>query len=327
MTARVELVTGGAGFVGSELVRQLVASGRHVVVLDDLSTGKRANLAGVDVELAVGSILDRDALGPLVRRAERIFHLACLGLRRSIHDPESVHAVNATGTLAMLEAARQAKVARFVHVSSSEVYGSAQGAAIDESHPTFPTTPYGASKLAGEAYARAYAQTYDLPVAIVRPFNGYGPRAHHEGDCGEVIPRFLLRAASGHPLVVFGDGAQTRDFTHVSDLAHGIRLAGDAEAAVGQTINLGTGVEVAINALAGLVRGLARSPVPVVHEPPRPADVRRLCADARKARALLGWEPRTALADGLGALYNELIVSGRSDELLAEEILHNWKRG
>jgi UDP-glucose 4-epimerase len=326
MTTGVDLVTGGAGFIGSELVRQLVAAQRHVVVLDDLSTGKRDNLTGVDVELVVGSILDPDVLGPLVRRADRIFHLACLGLRRSIHDPEGGHAVNATGTLAVLEAARRSNIARMVHVSSSEVYGSATRAPMDEGHPTQPTTPYGAAKLAGEANARAFAQTYGVPVVIVRPFNGYGPRSHHEGDSGEVIPRFLLRAATAHPLVVFGDGRQTRDFTHVSDLARGMCLAGQAEGVLGETFNLGSGRETSINDLAALVCKLANSSSSVIHEAARPGDVRRHCADARKARDRLGWEQRITLAEGLRLSYDGLIATGRCDELLSEEILHNWER-
>ena len=327
MTAGLDLVTGGAGFVGSELVRRLVASGRRVRVLDDLSTGRRANLAGVDAELVVASVLDRDALAAAMRGVERVFHLACLGLRRSIHDPESVHAVNATGTLALLEAARRTDVSRIVHVSSSEVYGTAVRTPMDEDHPTRPTTPYGASKLAGEAYARAAHATYGMPVVVVRPFNAYGPRAHHEGDSGEVIPRFLLRAAAGRPLVIFGDGRQTRDFTHVSDTARGILLAGTAAAAIGETVNLGSGRETAIGDLAVLVRDLAAAAVPIVHEARRPGDVERHLADAEKARNLLGWAPEIDLAAGLKALYDDLMASERpADELLEDEILHNWIR-
>ena len=325
MNCGTDLVTGGAGFIGSELVRQLVAAGRRVVVLDNLDTGRAEYLSDLNVDLVVANILDRDAVAHCVGGAERVFHLACLGLRRSIYDPIAVHEVNATGALVLLEASRRAGISRFVYVSSSEVYGTAQRTPMGEDHPTHPTTPYGASKLAGESYARAAFITYGLPVAIVRPFNAFGPHAHHEGDSGEVIPRFLLRALAGRPLVVFGDGRQTRDFTHVSDTARGIRLAGEADTAIGETINLGSGAEVAINDLAVSIRALVSSSSPIVHEPPRPGDVRRHCADARRARDLLGWTPLTPLAAGLAGLYQEWIESDkRADDLLADEILHNW---
>jgi UDP-glucose 4-epimerase len=325
MAPGLDLVTGGAGFIGSELVRQLLAAGSKVRVLDDLSTGKRENLAGLEVELRVGSILDRGALDVAMQDVDRLFHLACLGLRRSIHDPVGVHAVNATGTLAVIEAARRHGTAHLVHVSSSEVYGSAERVPMDEDHPTRPTTPYGASKLAGEAYARAAFLTYGLPVVIVRPFNAYGPRAHHEGDSGEVIPRFLRRAAARRPLVVFGDGRQTRDFTHVSDTARGILLAGTADAALGATINLGSGSEVAIDDLAVMVCKIAGRAPAIDRKAPRPGDVRRLCADARRAGAALGWSAEIRLADGLRALYNDLRTLGQSaDELLADEAVRNW---
>ncbi len=213
MNAGVDLVTGGAGFIGSELVGLLVAAGRRVVVLDDLSAGRAAYLDEVPRDrctLVRGTILDRGLVQTLLGESERVFHLAARGLRQSIHDPEPVHAVNATGTLVLLEAARRARIERFIHVSSSEVYGPARTAPMDETHPTHPTTPYGASKLAGEAYARAAFITHGLPVVVVRPFNVFGPRSHHEGASGEVIPRFMLRALAKKPLIVFGDGIQTR---------------------------------------------------------------------------------------------------------------------
>ncbi len=175
---------------------------------------------------------DIDALTPHLREARAVYHLACLGVRHSVHSPHENHDVNATATLTLLAAARQADVPRFVYVSSSEVYGGVQsipilGDAISEDHPAFPCTVYGGSKLAGECYARAYFRTYDYPTVVVRPFNTYGPRSHHEGDSGEVIPKFLLRCLAGRPMIVFGDGSQSRDFTFVSDTAAGILLAGE----------------------------------------------------------------------------------------------------
>src|SRR5205807_83065 len=195
-------------------------------------------------------------------------HLACLGVRHSIHSPLENHEVNATASQHLLEEAKKADVRRFVYVSSSEVYGTARWVPMTEEHPTFPMTVYGASKLASECYTRAFYETYGYPTVVIRPFNSYGPRCHHEGDSGEVIPKFLLRCLAGLPLMVFGDGTQTRDFTFVSDTAAGIRRAGWADAAVGQTINVGSGGEITINELAREVAAVAGKPAQVVHGAP-----------------------------------------------------------
>ena len=224
------LVTGGAGFIGSELVRQLASRGERVVAVDNLVNGKRENVEPVlseGVRLLVADIRDLEALKPHLPEVRIVYHLACLGVRHSVHSPQENHEVNGTATLRLLGACREAGVDKFVYVSSSEVYGTAKWAPMTEDHPAFPCTVYGASKLAGECYARAYHRTYGYPTVVVRPFNTYGPRSHHEGDSGEVIPKFLLRTLVGRPMVVFGDGTQTRDFTFVSDTAAGIILAGE----------------------------------------------------------------------------------------------------
>ncbi len=253
------LVTGGAGFIGSALVRQLAARGERVIVLDNLVNGRRENLAEVlsdRVELVVADVRDLDVVAPLLAQVRAVYHLACLGVRHSLHSPLESHDVNASATLRLLGACRAADVPRFVYVSSSEVYGTARFAPMSETHPTFPTTVYGASKLAGECYTRAYHATYGYPTVVVRPFNAFGPRSHHEGDSGEVIPKFLLRSLAGKPMIVFGDGTQTRDFTFVSDTAAGILLAGEHDRAIGDTINLGSGIEVTINELASQIASL-----------------------------------------------------------------------
>ena len=323
------IVTGGAGFIGSELVRQLAEQGARVTVIDNLVNGTRENLSGLPgdrVTLIEHDIRDFPAYASLLRDASVIYHLACLGVRHSVHSPGENHDVNATGTLRLLEASRSASVPKFVYVSSSEVYGTAQWVPMQEDHPTFPCTVYGGSKLAGEAYARAFHRTYGYPTVVVRPFNTYGPRSHHEGDSGEVIPKFLLRCLAGKPMVIFGDGTQTRDFTYVSDSARGIILAGTAKAAVGRTINLGSGSELTVNDLARTVAEITGRPdAAIVHDEPRPGDVLRLYADMSQARSLLGYEPRIPLADGLRQLLSWYRAQNVSPEvLLRDEVVRNW---
>jgi UDP-glucose 4-epimerase len=324
------LVTGGAGFIGSELVRQLATQNFRVAVVDNLVNGKRENLDEVlspDVDLVVADIRNEKVITPLLRGTDVLFHLACLGARHSIHAPVENHEVNASATLSLLEMARKMGVRRFVYVSSSEVYGAARTAPISEEHPTLPMTVYGASKLAGECYTRAFWQTYRFPTVVVRPFNAYGPRSHHEGDSGEVIPKFMLRCLAGRPMLVFGDGAQTRDFTFVSDTARGILAAGFSECSVGETFNLGSGKEIRIKDLAITVAGvLEKSETVISHVEPRPGDVLRLLADTSKATKLLDFQSTVSLTDGLAQLRDWFSTRGKSPlQLLGDEIGRNWE--
>lgn len=296
------LVTGGAGFVGSALVTELAASGYLVTVLDNLSTGSRDHLVHLPadrVSLVEGDVRDTVLCERLLECVDVLFHLACVNLRRALAHPVEAHEVNATATLHLIGAARRAGIRRIVHVSSSEVYGPALAEAIDERHPTLPTTDYGASKLAGEASARAAWHTHGTPVVIVRPFNAFGPRSHAHGTSGEVIPRFITRALAGEPLVIFGDGSQTRDFTHVTDTSRGLRLAAETPGIEGETFNLGTGRETSVSALATLVPRLAGTSTGVERRRARPGDVSRQRADASRARSRLGWQPRVTLEQGL----------------------------
>jgi UDP-glucose 4-epimerase len=266
-------------------------------------------------------------MASLLRNVDVVFHLACLGVRHSIHSPIENHEVNASATLGLLHAARGAGVKRFVYVSSSEVYGTARTAPITEEHPTLPMTVYGAAKLAGEAYTRAFWETYRYPTVVLRPFNAYGPRCHHEGDSGEVIPKFMLRCLAGKPMVIFGDGTQTRDFTFVSDTAAGMIAAGFSDDAVGQTINLGTGKEIQVLELANTIaRALGRTDAEIIHVEPRPGDVLRLLADSSKAKNLLHFAPTVALRDGITQLRDWYTSQGKSpEELLEQEVVRNWE--
>lgn len=324
------LVTGGAGFIGSELCRQLKERGAEVVIVDNLVNGRIANVEDIldaQCRLERADIRDYPAMEKLLRGVDLVFHLACLGVRHSIHSPLENHEVNAEASLHLLKMAREAGVRRFIYVSSSEVYGSAMSVPQPEDHPTYPMTVYGASKLAGECYTRAYHRTYGFATTVVRPFNSYGPRSHHEGDSGEVIPKFLLRSLAGKPMVIFGDGSQTRDFTFVEDTAWGILEAGISETTIGETVNIGSGFEISINELAAEVRVVTGRPdALVVHEADRPGDVLRLYADGSRARQLIGFAPRVTLREGLARLLDWYQKQGVEPEaLLQNERVKNWE--
>jgi len=323
------LVTGGAGFIGSNLVDALVARGDRVIVVDNLSVGSRDNLRQHDgsgrVELHVEDVLHGPRMRELLDGIDVVFHLATQCVRLSMREPDLVYRVNSEGTFRMVMAALEAKVARFVYISSSEALGSAQRVPMSEQHPFDPTTIYGATKLAGELYVTAFRRTHGLDTVIVRPFNTYGPREHFEGPYGEVIPKFVVRVMNGKPPIVFGDGCQTRDFTFVEDTVRGILLASDSRGLCGRPVNIARGVEVSINDIARLVVEACGSDVTPEHGPERTADVRRHYADITRAKSELGFVPQVSIADGIRRYVSWFRATYPDPApLLALEQPYNW---
>jgi len=291
------VVTGGAGFIPSFLVEELVNRGHDVRVLDDLSTGRLDNLGAVAdrIELIEGSILDRDLLAKLAAETDQVFHGAVLSLEESLTDPLKVHEVNATGTLALLDAFR---ACRFVYLSSSEVYGTAQTPMMGEDHPLDPHTPYAASKLAGEKYAASFAVTHGTDTRIIRPFNAYGPRQRYR-DFGGVVSIFAHRLLSRLPITLNAGGTQRRDLTHAADLARGICDIAETDKLRNIPINLGAGTAPSVRDIADELCGqLGMDGTYEVGEA-RPGDVDELIADVSRARQTIAWVPQVDFATGI----------------------------
>jgi UDP-glucose 4-epimerase len=310
----MDLVTGGAGFIGSHLVDELVRRGRRVRVLDDFSTGKRDNLAAArDVEVVEGDILDVRTVRDAMRGVTRVFHQAALrSVPRSVDDPSTTNRVNVEGTLNVFVAARDAGVGRVVYASSSSVYGDAQALPLDEAAAPAPVSPYAVSKLAGEHYGRVFTRVYGLPTVGLRYFNVYGPRQDPASQYAAVVPRFMQGALRGESLEVHGDGLQSRDFTHVRNVVLANCLAADAAAAAGEVFNVACGSRLAV---LDLVQWLGRrlgSDGGVVrwhHVDPRAGDVRHTLASIDKARRLLGYDPVVGAEAGLEDTFQALVAA------------------
>lgn len=323
------LVTGGAGFIGSHLVDQL-SKNNKVVVVDDFSIGLRENLNNAikskNIKIIKEDIRNQEAMKKITKGIEIIFHLAALGVRASLRDPFPVHEVNASGALSVYNAALFNNIERFIHISSSEVYGSAISIPMGESHEVNPTTVYGASKLAGEFYGLSFYRTYKLPVIIVRPFNTYGPRSHFEGVYGEVIPRFVIRALNNLPPIIFGNGKQTRDFTFVKDTVKGILLAGEEEKLIGEVVNIAYGRERSIKEAAEIVlKELDKRNLGVIYQKKRPGDVKRHYADTTMAKKMLGFEAKTMLEEGVKHYINWIKSSNVDFKKALKQIQdRNW---
>lgn len=298
ISGRRVLVTGGAGFVGSHLVDAL-APANDVTVLDDCSTGDPARLPD-GVELVEADVADPDALARATPEGGVVFHLAArTSVERSVERPVAAHETNCEGSLRVLEAARRAD-ARVVVASSAAVYGDPDTLPVAESAPKRPRSPYGIQKLSTDHLARAYHDLHGLDTVALRYFNVYGPRQRADGYAG-VIAAFVRRALAGDPLAVHGDGGQTRDFVHVSDVV-AANLAAARTDAVGRAYNVGTGEATSVRELADVVRDLSGSEAPVVHESPRDGDVRHSRADLSRARETLGYAPSVDVTEGLARL-------------------------
>ncbi|MDI7268700.1 MAG: NAD-dependent epimerase/dehydratase family protein [Myxococcota bacterium] len=299
----VHLVTGGAGFIGSHLVERLVQDGAKVRVLDDLSTGREANLApfGDAVELLRGDVRDRNAVASAARGVRSVFHLAALvSVERSVRDPALAEDVNAIGTIRVLEAAREAGARRVVFASSAAVYGDSEVVPKREEMPADPVSPYAVSKEAAERYVRFFATHLGLPGVSLRFFNVFGPRQDPESPYAAAIPRFVSALLARHPPTVFGDGRQSRDFCPVEDVVEACVLAASSErAGAGEAINVGRGTRLDLLSLLAMLGDITGARVEPLFAPPRPGDVRHSQADLAAARAKLGFVPSASLREAL----------------------------
>ncbi|MGK5739551.1 NAD-dependent epimerase/dehydratase family protein [Micromonospora sp. URMC 103] len=304
------LITGGAGFIGSNLVHAALADPaiKEVAVIDDLSTGVRGNLDGTDVEFVGGSVLDSQALDAAMAGREAVVHLAALpSVPRSLRDPVASHHANASGTLAVLEAARRHGVGHVVVASSSSVYGMNPALPKEELTWTRPMSPYAASKLAGESYALAYQTAFQLPTLAFRFFNVFGPRQRHDHAYAAVIPRFVHAALRDEPVLLHGDGTQSRDFTYVETVCAVILDAVRRGVHHPHAVNLAFGTRASLlEVLAELEEVLGR-PVAREYGPPRPGDVPHSMADNRVLRDLFPDVTPVARRDGLRATVEWMI--------------------
>jgi nucleoside-diphosphate-sugar epimerase len=296
------LVTGGAGFIGSNTVEELVRRGHGVVVLDDLSSGKEENLAEVrsKITFVKGSITDIEAVQKAMHQAEHVIHLAArTSVPRSVKDPLETNRINVDGTLNVLVAARDNKVKRVVFAASSSAYGETPTLPKTETMQPQPISPYGVSKYVGELYAQTFGRCYGLENVCVRYFNIFGPRQDPDSPYSGVLSRFATAFLDEQPPVIYGDGEQTRDFTYVDNAVQANLLACEAPSASGGVFNIGTGARVSLNQTLEYLRRISGKKLEAKYDPPREGDIRDSQADITKAREILGYEPTVMFLEGL----------------------------
>ena len=296
------LVTGGAGFIGSNTVEELVRRGHSVMVLDDLSTGKEENLSSVAgrIELLRGSIADLETVRAACRGVDYVLHLAArTSVPRSVKEPLETNSVNVDGTLNVLVAARDARVRRVVFAASSSAYGETTILPKVETMTPSPISPYGVSKFVGEAYAQVFGRVYGLQNVSLRYFNVFGPRQDPDSPYSGVLSRFITALQNGAQPVVFGDGEQSRDFTYVENVVEANLLACEAPKASGLVFNIGVGGRFTLNRTLQLLEKFAGKPAQPRYDPPRDGDILHSQADISLARKLLDYNPRVGFEEGL----------------------------
>ncbi|MGD9636570.1 MAG: SDR family oxidoreductase [Pirellulales bacterium] len=299
----IYLVTGGAGFIGSHIATALVDRGDKVRVLDNLSTGKRANLAHLEgkFEFVAGDLQDRAAVERALEGVDIIFHQAALAsVPRSVAAPLDTNAACVTGTVNLLDAARQAKVKRLVYAGSSSIYGDRAGkGAKQETDLPDPISPYAAAKAAGELYCQAFCATYGLATVTVRYFNVFGPRQDPQSEYAAVIPKFVMKMLAGERPTIFGDGKQSRDFTYVANVVEGNLRAASAPDAPGKTFNIACGESLDLLQLIAAINRVLGTKIEPIFDPPRAGDVRDSLADISQAKQVLGYKPVVDFDEGL----------------------------
>ncbi len=301
---RTFLVTGGAGFIGSHIAEALVARGDRVRVLDNLCTGHVSNLKHLEkqIEFIEGDITQASTVAAAVRGVDCVFHEAALAsVPRSVERPLDTNAACVTGTLTVLDEARKAGVRRLVYAASSSAYGDQPTSSKRETDLPAPISPYGAAKLAGEAYCQAFTATYGFETVCIRYFNVFGPRQDPHSQYSAVIPLFITALLAGKQPTIYGDGHQSRDFTYVSNVVHGNLLAADAEAkrVAGRTLNVANGRSTSLLELIAILNTLLGTRIQPLHAPPRVGDVRESLADITQARERLAYEPPVGFEEGL----------------------------
>jgi nucleoside-diphosphate-sugar epimerase len=307
------LITGGAGFIGSSIAEALLERGESIRILDDFSTGNRENLVSFTgrMELFEGSITDSDLCRRAVHEVDYVIHQAALAsVPRSVEQPLASNAVNVTGTLNLLIAARDAKVRRFVFAGSSSVYGDTPELPKRESMAPNPLSPYAVAKYAAECYCSNFYRLYGLETVVLRYFNVFGPRQDPASQYAAVIPKFINSLLRGQAPTIHGDGNQTRDFTYISNVVQANLLACESAGAAGEVLNCACGNGVTLNKLYEIVQNLIGTDIPAHYGPARPGDIRDSLADITKAQNLLGYQPEVDLRDGLAQAVNWYRTTG-----------------
>ena len=298
----LSLVTGGAGFIGSNMVRFLLEKGESVRVLDNFETGKRENLEEIfdQIELIKGDIRTEATVRRAVEDCDIIYHLAALGsVPRSIEDPRTTHDVNATGTFNMLVASRDAKVKRLVFASSSSIYGQSKVLPQHEGLPIAPISPYGASKAIGEVYDKAFYETYGLETISLRYYNVFGPRQDPMSQYAAAIPLFVSALLRDKPPRIFDDGEQTRGFTYIDNVLEANWKAARAAKVHGEAVNISTATAVSVNTVVNTIKELLGKAIQPTYAPPRPGDIKHSLADVSLAKKVIGYEPTVSFDEGI----------------------------